>query len=49
MNALKYASSIPVYFFSGYYSWIETDIKNISDKKSLEFLYRHAKIAFTLK
>jgi len=48
MNALKYASSIPVYFFSGYYSWIETDIKNTSDKNSLESMYRHAKIVFTL-
>jgi len=48
MNALKYASSIPVYFFSGYYSWIKTDIKSTSDKASLELMYRHAKVVFTL-
>jgi len=47
-NALKYATSIPVYCLSGYYSWIKSDIKNTDDKELLVSMYSHAKVIFTL-
>jgi len=48
LNALKYASSIPVYVLSGYYSWIKSDIKSTNEKEALEPLYKHAKVVFAL-
>jgi len=46
LNAIKYATSIPVYILSGYYSWVKSDIKNVSEKELLEPLYNHAKVVF---
>lgn len=48
LNAIKYATSIPVYILSGYYSWIKSDIKNTEDKEALVPLYQHAKFIFIL-
>lgn len=46
-NALKYASSIPVYFFSGYYSWVKSDIKNSNaDKTEILEMINKAEWAF---
>jgi len=46
-NAIKYGTSIPVYFLSGYYSWIKSDIKTATEKEQLDPMYSHAKIIFT--